>query len=101
GMAFSPDGRLFASGSVNPTLRIWDMTAAQPRQVAELMEKDGGSGLDDIAFSPDGRWIAAGRHWGSRSLRLWKVETQGVQEMNLLKMEAARVGFSPDGKTLA
>lgn len=52
-MAFSPDGKLLAEGS-NDSINIWDMTTG--KKVLEL-EQDGVFGA--VAFSPDGRELAA------------------------------------------
>jgi WD40 repeat protein len=101
GMAFSADGKLFASGSQSPTLRLWEMGGEKSRMRTELAEKDGGASANHLAFSPDGRLIAAGQHWGSRKLRLWRVEATGVRELKLLPIEAQQVAFAPDGRTLA
>ncbi|MFC4908661.1 WD40 repeat domain-containing serine/threonine protein kinase [Actinomadura gamaensis] len=53
-LAFSPDGRFLAG--CNPDIWIWD--AASGRKLRTLTGS-GNAGMDDVAFSPDGRTVAA------------------------------------------
>jgi WD40 repeat protein len=92
-VAFSPDGKLAATGSQDATARIWDVTTGSP--IGEPLRYQ--EQVLEVAFSPDGKAVLAASTDGSA--RLWDVATGRAlgppwQHPILVKS----VIFSPDGK---
>jgi multidrug resistance efflux pump/WD40 repeat protein len=88
--AFSPDGTILATGSVNGKLALWDL---EKRQVLRVIQ---GYGATPIVFSPDGKKLAAGHASGWTSV--WDIATG--RELNTI-FSTGPVAFSPDGQALA
>lgn len=55
-LAWSRDGKYIASASFDGDIRIWSVASDDPPQIVAHFS---GGGVWGVAFSPDGRWLAA------------------------------------------
>ena len=67
-MAFSPDGTLFATGTQDNLVKLWDMETGTT--IAPL--EGHAHHVINVLFSPDGRTLASGSHDGT--ILLWDVQ---------------------------
>ncbi len=95
-LAFSSDGRLLASGSMNSTVRLWHTATGTQLHLLQNQKSD----TNVLAFSPDNKFIACGSE--DSTVQLWDVTIgESLATINSHISEIAAIAFSPDNSTLA
>jgi WD40 repeat protein/transcriptional regulator with XRE-family HTH domain len=105
-VAFSPDGRLLATGADDGSVRLFDVTnPAHPRQLAAVRGAGNADPIYTVVFAPDGVTIAAASV-NTDSVQLWRLT--GRDDLvsagpDLGDMASYPIGlaFTPDSRTLA
>ena len=90
-LAWSPDKRLVAVGTIDGTVKLWD--AADSTSLYRWPAL--GLEVCSILFDPDGHWLLAGS--GSNPLKIWDVVTGHQLLTGILPPQ----GSSGDGRTIA
>ena len=93
-VSFSPDGQMLASGSVDKTVRVWDVNTG-----VLLNTLIGHTDMvTSVSFSPDGQMLTSGS-W-DKTVILWRGVGIFLPLIGHTSVVTS-VSFSPDGNTLA
>lgn len=100
-ITFSPDKKSLASGSVDKTIKLWQVSMAwEIRTFGGWFSGKHSKEITGLAFSPDGKYLVSGSR--DETLRLWQVQT-GKQLVSLKSHNGGvdSVAFNPKKRLLA
>ena len=92
-VSFSPDSRYIVSGSLDDTIKLWDV------ETKECLKKFTGHSSDvvSVSISPDGGYIISGSY--DNTIRLWDIQAEKcIKIFRGHDDKINSVCFSPDGK---
>ena len=97
-LAYSPDGKVLASGSLDATVRIWDPAASKQLSVLQGHQKR----VVAVTFSPDGKLVAS---IGGDGIVRVLVHAEGKlllsKQYYTNNTSGLGLSYAPDGKTFA
>lgn len=109
-MCFSPDGSTFATCSSDMKIRLWNPETCELLGVLEPPNDERKLELRGVAFSPDGKQVAAMQRFRKpRSKELMLLLWDGVKQSFLKRLSTAEhygtsglsdIAFSPDGRSV-
>ena len=95
-IAWSPGGKLLASGSYDKMVKLWD--AATGQEVKNL--QDHIDAVFAVAFSPDGKYLASGSQ--DRSVKFWDIASgQRLYTLSDAADGLTSIAYSPSGMQIA
>jgi WD40 repeat protein len=110
GVSFSANGQLIASASADQTLKLWDVGSifsinttlfeySEHKNILLKTIKGHTSGLHDLSFSSDGKFILSAGH--NNLIKLWQLDYILNKSLKASKEIIWDIRFSPDGKLIA
>ena len=98
---FSPDGTLLAAGSEDGSARLWRIPLASTQPFGAPLMANGGEGINNVAFSPDGRYLGlAAWSFGSEA-SFWDVGSRAKLGRFVPPGGAYSIAFSADNQAVA
>ncbi|HEX6278598.1 MAG TPA: WD40 repeat domain-containing protein, partial [Pyrinomonadaceae bacterium] len=101
-IAFSPNGKhlAVASWEVDKMAAVWEIEGWKGPETFETEGDEVYKAGQSVAFSPDGRFVAAGGK--DSAVRIWNIETRKLVHKLIGHSKWVNgIAFSTDGKTLA
>ncbi|MCI0626378.1 MAG: WD40 repeat domain-containing protein [Acidobacteria bacterium] len=114
GFAFTSDGQVLASASLDQTIRLWDVAAVWHPGPLEPPTVQHGITVHAVCFSSNSKYLAS-IHWEDEShestktnqttVKLWEVATHAevamARQPGTKRGGGHRIAFSPDARMLA
>lgn len=97
-LAFSPDGRMLAAISEQKSVYVWEIAGNK-----EARRFTNAGQIDSVAFSADGKRLAAGRGGAESAVIIWDIERAAAVWFKKIGSREGQlaIALSPDGRRVA
>lgn len=101
-LAFSPDGRWVAAGSIEDWVSPGDLRVWETKSGKLIHQERYVYGVQALAFAPDGKTLAVATSVSEANdaIRLWNVNSWRVERTTGGRQYIYSLAFSPDGKRI-
>jgi WD40 repeat protein/DNA-binding SARP family transcriptional activator len=100
-VAFAPGDKTVATGGSDGRVVLWDIGTAEALGaplIARALDGEPVSGILNLSFSPDGRWLAA--TGGGADVAVWSLPRRSLRRFPADSRESIAIAFAPDSRTL-
>jgi WD40 repeat protein len=94
-LAFSPDGKTLASGSMDKTVRTWNIETYQGMKTLEGHK----AWISSVIFSQDGILLASSS-WKDNRILVWSASDGKLIRTLIASDAVSKIRFSPDGSKI-
>ena len=100
-IAFSPDASLLAAGGEDSTFNFWAAPFTSTTMTGAPLTVAADSGVNMMAFSPDGEFVAVAAGTVGREVSFWNVGSRAKLAAYTPAYVATAIAFAPDGRSVA
>ena len=103
-ICFNPSGEYLASGSMDHTIRIWNVDETSEKFGTHMTLNGHIGWVRCVCYSPDGKYLASGSH--DETIRIWNVDESSEEFGTFTTLDdhtgpVRSISYSPNGKYLA
>ncbi len=100
GLDFRPDGQVLASGGLEGTIKLWDVSAwKEAAEPSPALTFKGALTVARVAFRPDGHFLASGHRDGT--VKIWNAQRRSGDVVDVGVTDVSGIAFSPNNRHLA
>jgi len=100
-VTFSPDGSLLAAGGEDAAFNFWASPFTATTMTGAPLTVAPDSGVNGVAFSPDGEFVGVAAGSVGREVSFWNVGSRTKLASYTPAYVATSIAFAPDGRSVA